>query len=39
LYSLGEWSEEFEHAAHLAVEGDYFETGKVIAQRRRKDVG
>ena len=25
-------------AAQLAVEGDYFETGKIIAQRRRKDV-
>jgi 4-hydroxy-3-polyprenylbenzoate decarboxylase len=36
--SLGEWSEEFERAAELAVKGDYFETGKSIAQRRRKDV-
>jgi 4-hydroxy-3-polyprenylbenzoate decarboxylase len=36
--SLGEWSEEFERAAELAVRGDYFETGKSIAQRRRKDV-
>ena len=37
-YSLGEWSEDFDEAARLATEGDYFETGKRIAQRRRKDV-
>ena len=37
-YSLGEWSEEFDHAAELAVKGDYFETGKLIAKRRRNDV-
>jgi UbiD family decarboxylase len=37
-YSLGEWSDELEHAAQLAVKGDYFETGKLIAKRRRKDV-
>ncbi len=37
-YSLGEWSEEFDRAAALAVKGDYFETGKAIAKRRRKDV-
>ena len=37
-YSLGEWSEEFDRAAELAVKGDYFETGKAIAKRRRKDV-
>jgi 4-hydroxy-3-polyprenylbenzoate decarboxylase len=36
--SLGEWSDEFERAAEMAVKGDYFETGKAIAQRRRKDV-
>jgi hypothetical protein len=23
----------------MAVKGDYFETGKLLAQRRRKDVG
>ncbi len=38
-YSLGEWSEELDAAAERAVRGDYFETGKEIAQRRRKDVG
>ena len=37
-YSLGEWSEAFEEAARLATRGAYFETGKRIAQRRRKDV-
>lgn len=37
-YSLGEWSEEFDRAAERAVKGDYFETGKQIAKRRRKDV-
>ena len=37
-YSLGEWSEEFERAAALATKSDYFETGRIIAQRRRKDV-
>ena len=37
-YSLGEWSEEFDEAAERAVKGDYFETGKMIAKRRRKDV-
>ncbi len=37
-YSLGEWSDEFERAAALATQGEYFETGRIIAQRRRKDV-
>jgi hypothetical protein len=37
-YSLGEWSEEFDVAAERAVKGDYFVTGEIIAQRRRKDV-
>ena len=37
-YSLGEWSEEFDAAAQRATESNYFETGKLIAQRRRKDV-
>jgi len=37
-YSLGEWSDEFDEAAERAVKGDYFETGKEIAKRRRKDV-
>jgi 4-hydroxy-3-polyprenylbenzoate decarboxylase len=37
-YSLGEWNDDLERAAERAVKGDYFETGKMIAQRRRKDV-
>jgi 4-hydroxy-3-polyprenylbenzoate decarboxylase len=37
-YSLGEWSDELERAAELAVKGDYFETGKTLVKRRRKDV-
>jgi 3-polyprenyl-4-hydroxybenzoate decarboxylase len=37
-YSLGEWGEEFERQAELAVKGDYFETGKKIAKLRRNDV-
>src|ERR1700704_275512 len=37
-YSLGEWPDELESEAELAVKGDYFETGKLLAKRRRKDV-
>src|SRR5499427_571442 len=37
-YSLGEWSDELERAAELAVKGDYFETGKTLVKRRRRDV-
>jgi len=37
-YSLGEWNDDLTAAADRAVKGDYFETGKIIAQRRRKDV-
>jgi 4-hydroxy-3-polyprenylbenzoate decarboxylase len=37
-YSLGEWPEELEQAAAGAVRGDYFETGKLLVGRRRKDV-
>ncbi len=37
-YSLGEWNDELDAAAERAVKGDYFETGKLIAKRRRKDV-
>ena len=38
-YSLGEWSEELEHAAEAAVRGDYFQTGEALIKRRRKDIG
>jgi 4-hydroxy-3-polyprenylbenzoate decarboxylase len=37
-YSLGDWSEEFERQAELAVRGDYWETGEAIARERRNDV-
>jgi 4-hydroxy-3-polyprenylbenzoate decarboxylase len=37
-YDLGEWNEDFERMAQLAVKSEYWETGKLFAQRRRKDV-
>src|SRR6202023_2707067 len=37
-YSLGEWPEELDRAAERAVKGEYFETGKELMKRRRKDV-
>ncbi|MFN7751119.1 MAG: UbiD family decarboxylase [Pseudomonadota bacterium] len=37
-YSLGEWSPAFDRAAELAVRGDYFVTGELIAKQRRNDV-
>ena len=37
-YSLGEWSDDLDQAATRAVRGDYFETGKLLEKRRRKDV-
>jgi 4-hydroxy-3-polyprenylbenzoate decarboxylase len=37
-YSLGEWSPELDAAALRATRGDYFETGKQLKKRRRKDV-
>ncbi len=37
-YSLGEWSEDLERAAELAVKSEYFKTGEELAKRRRSDV-
>lgn len=37
-YSLGDWSEEFEAEADLAVRGEFWETGEKIAARRRGDI-
>ena len=37
-YDLGEWNEDFERMAQRAVKSDYWETGRIFAQRRRKDV-
>lgn len=37
-YSLGAWTDELEDQAVRAVNGDYWETGRRIAQQRRNDV-
>jgi UbiD family decarboxylase len=37
-YSLGAWTEDLEREAQRAVKGDYWETGRLAAQRRRRDV-
>ena len=37
-YDLGEWNQDLEIMARRAVRSDYWETGKIIAQRRRGDV-
>jgi 4-hydroxy-3-polyprenylbenzoate decarboxylase len=37
-YALGEWPDELDQAAQLAVAGEYFKTGEALAQRRRRDV-
>jgi len=37
-YSLGEWSDELDAGAAAAVRGEYFEYGKALVKRRRKDV-
>lgn len=33
-YSLGDWSEEFEGEAELALKGDYYKTGEKLARQR-----
>ena len=35
-YSLGQWDEELEEEARLAVEGEYFLTGEKLAERKRR---
>jgi hypothetical protein len=35
-YSLGAWTQEDEDEAKLAVQGDYFETGKKQTGQRKK---
>ena len=37
-YSLGDWSELFESYAAMAVAGDGFKVGDMVAQHRRSDV-
>jgi 4-hydroxy-3-polyprenylbenzoate decarboxylase len=35
-YSLGQWDEELDEEAKLAVQGRYYETGKKLEKRREK---
>jgi 4-hydroxy-3-polyprenylbenzoate decarboxylase len=35
-YSLGQWDEELDEEAELAVQGRHYETGEKLAQRREK---
>jgi len=35
-YSLGYWSEEYEKQAQLAVKSEYYQTGEMLAKKRRK---
>jgi len=37
-YSLGEWDDDFDEAAKMATDSDYWAYGERIAQRRRSDV-
>ena len=37
-YTLGAWTDELDEQAKRAVSGDYWETGRRIAQTRRSDV-
>jgi 4-hydroxy-3-polyprenylbenzoate decarboxylase len=37
-YSLGDWPDALDQEAERAVKGDYWDTGRISAQRRRKDV-
>ena len=37
-YDMGEWNEDLETMALRAVQGDYWQTGEIIAQKRRGDL-
>jgi 4-hydroxy-3-polyprenylbenzoate decarboxylase len=37
-YSLGAWTEQLDREAERAVKGEYWESGKIAASRRRKDL-
>ena len=37
-YSLGAWTEQLEREAMRAVKGEHWETGRIAAKRRRKDI-
>jgi hypothetical protein len=35
---MGEWNDDLETMAQRAVKGDYWQTGEIIAQKRRGDL-
>ena len=37
-YDLGEWNQQLERQAQLAVKSEYWETGKWCVKQRRSDV-
>ncbi len=37
-YDMGEWNEDLETMAQRAVQGEYWQTGDIIAQKRRADL-
>jgi UbiD family decarboxylase len=37
-YDMGEWNDDLETMAQRAVKGDYWQTGEIIAQKRRGDL-
>ena len=37
-YDMGEWNEDLETMAQRAVRGEYWQTGEIIAQKRRGDL-
>ena len=37
-YDMGEWNDDLEVMAQRAVKGDYWQTGEIIAQKRRGDL-
>jgi 4-hydroxy-3-polyprenylbenzoate decarboxylase len=37
-YSLGDWNDQLEQEAARAVSGEFWENGRLAAQRRRNDV-
>jgi 4-hydroxy-3-polyprenylbenzoate decarboxylase len=38
-YELGDWSQEMERQAQMAVRGEYYALGEELARMRRGDVG
>lgn len=35
-YSLGYWADEYDRQAEMAIKGDHYQTGELLAQRRKK---